>query len=80
MPLETEINAYEQMRDELQRLYTGKFIVIHGNEFIEAFDDLDSAAKEAIRQFGVGPAAVEQSVASTILANAHQFFLLRLQC
>jgi len=32
------------------------------------------------RQFNVGPAAVEQSVASTILANARQFFLLRLQC
>ena len=68
MPLETEINAYEQMRDEFERLYKGKFVVIHGNEFVGAFDDLDSAAKEAIRQFGSGPYLIRQVGSPSITA------------
>jgi hypothetical protein len=42
--------------------------------------ELTAICMRGNRQFDVGPGAVEQSVASTFLADAHQFFLLRLQC
>jgi len=52
MPLETEINAYEQMRGELERRYHGKFVVFHGFEYIGPFDSLNLAANAAVRWHG----------------------------
>ncbi len=60
MPLETEIAAYEAMREELERHYKGKFVIFHGKDFIGAFDTLDAAASEAVRQFGRGPYLIRQ--------------------
>jgi hypothetical protein len=40
---------------ELEQRYLGKFVLFYGAEFIGAFEDLNSAAKEAIARFGRGP-------------------------
>jgi hypothetical protein len=60
MALETEIAAFERQRDELEKHYTGKFVVFHGEEFIGAFDTLNNAAAEAVRRFGRGPYLIRQ--------------------
>ncbi len=60
MALETEIRAFEAKREELERLYNGKWVVFHGQEFIGAFDNLDAAAEQAIRRFGNGPYLIRQ--------------------
>jgi hypothetical protein len=31
MPLETEIRAFEEKREELERHYKGKFVIFHGD-------------------------------------------------
>jgi hypothetical protein len=60
MPLETEIRAYEARREELERHYKGKFVIFHGEDLIGAYDTLDAAAQEAVRQFGRGPYLIRQ--------------------
>jgi hypothetical protein len=60
MALETEIAAFERQREELEKHYTGKFVVFHGDEFIGAFDTLNNAAAEAVRRFGRGPYLIRQ--------------------
>lgn len=60
MALETEIRAYEDRREELERHYKGKFVVFHTDEFAGAFDTFDAAASEAVRRFGHGPYLIRQ--------------------
>ncbi|MFI5364366.1 MAG: hypothetical protein ACHQ4J_01970 [Candidatus Binatia bacterium] len=60
MALDTEIRAYETKREELERHYKGKFVIFHGEDFIGAFDSLDTAAEEAVRRFGRGPYLIRQ--------------------
>lgn len=60
MPLETEIAAYEAMREELERHHKGKFVIFHDRNFIGAFDTLNAAASEAVRLFGRGPYLIRQ--------------------
>ncbi len=54
-PLQEEIAAYQAMEADLRKHHLGKFVVFHGNEFMDAFDTFDSAACEAIKKFGRGP-------------------------
>jgi hypothetical protein len=54
-PLELEIATYERERDRLEREHRGKFVLIKGEEVIDAFDSFQAAADEAVRRFGRGP-------------------------
>ena len=58
--LERELQAYEGMKAELEKHHMGKWIVIHDGELVGAFDTLDAAATEAVRQFGRGPYLIRQ--------------------
>jgi hypothetical protein len=60
MALETEIHAFEDKREELERHHKGKFVVFHSDEFVGAFDTFDAAASEAVRRFGHGPYLIRQ--------------------
>jgi hypothetical protein len=60
MALETEIRAYENRREELERHYRGKFVIFHGEELVGAFDSFNAAAEEAVRRFGHGPYLIRQ--------------------
>ena len=60
MALETEIRAYEDRREELERHHKDKFVIFPGDEFVGAFDNFDAAASEAIRLFGHGPYLIRQ--------------------
>jgi len=70
LALATEIHAFEERRVELEQKYLGKFVLFYGAEFIGAFDDLNSAAKEAIGRFGRGPYLIRKvGVPSTVDAG-----------
>ena len=58
--LDREIEAFDQMRPQLELHHMGKFVVIHDKQLIGAFDTLDAAASEAVRQFGRGPYLIRQ--------------------
>jgi len=64
-PLQEEIEAFENMKDELLRHHNGKFVVFKGKELIGAFDTFDNAAREAIQRFGNGPYLIRQVGGST---------------
>ena len=48
------------MKEDLLKHHLGKYVLIHGNQFISSFDSFDNAAKEAIKQFGTGPYLIRQ--------------------
>jgi hypothetical protein len=60
MALETEIRTYEAKIPELERHYSGKFVVIHGENFVGGFDTFENAAAEAVVRFGRGPYLIRQ--------------------
>ena len=59
-PLADELKAYEAMKETLMEHHKGKFVLIHGGDFIDAFDTFDHAAREAVRRFGRGPYLIRQ--------------------
>jgi hypothetical protein len=55
-----EIEAFEQMRDDLEKHHMGKHVVIKGGELQGAFDTFDTAARDALQKFGRGPFLIRQ--------------------
>lgn len=60
MALETEIATYEQKREELERHYMGKFVVIQNGDIVGAYDTFANAAAMAVARFGRGPYLIRQ--------------------
>jgi hypothetical protein len=60
MALEIEIATYERRREELEKYYPGKFVVIRGGDLVGAFDTFGNAAAEAVARFGRGPYLIRQ--------------------
>lgn len=53
--LQQEIETFEARREELEKYYLGKFVLIHGGDLVGAYDTLDAVAAVAIPKFGRGP-------------------------
>ena len=58
--LEKEIDAFESMRDVLERDHLYKWIVIFGEELAGTYDDFQDAAADATLRFGRGPYLIRQ--------------------
>jgi hypothetical protein len=58
--LEVEIRTYEAKLEELKKHHSGKFVVIHGDDVIGAFDTFENAASDAVLKFGRGPYLIRQ--------------------
>ena len=58
--LEVEIRAFDARKAELEKVYPGKFVVFHGDDFVGAWDTLDAAAMAAVTRFGRGPYLIRQ--------------------
>ena len=58
--LQTEIETFESMKDKLLADYLGKYVLIHGSVFVGSYDTFDTAAREAISQFGNGPYLIRE--------------------
>lgn len=52
MPLERELAHFEKIKDELLKNHKGKFALIHGEDFLGAYDTPDNAYKEGVEKFG----------------------------
>lgn len=68
--LDREIAAYDAKRAELEARYLGKWVVFHGGAMIGAFDDFDTAAREAVSRFGAGPYLLRQVGAPDLILPA----------
>ena len=55
-----EIAAYERMQSDLEREHFGKWIVVHDEELIGAYDDFEDAAHAGVQRFGRGPFLLRQ--------------------
>ena len=58
--LKQEIVAFEQMRDDLETEYPGKWVVVRDQQLIGTYDSFEIAANDAVRQFGRGPYLIRQ--------------------
>jgi len=55
MPLETELAVFARMKDKLLATYEGKFVLVHGEDFLGAFDSAENAYAEGVKRFGQEP-------------------------
>ena len=53
--IDTEIAAYDAMKDQLEATCLDKWVVIHGGIVAGVFDDFQKAAADAVKRFGRGP-------------------------
>lgn len=58
--LDKEIAAYKLMEPELIKHHAGKFVVVHDEKLAGSYDNFETAANEAIKQFGKGPYLIRQ--------------------
>jgi hypothetical protein len=52
MVLEQEIKFFESKRVEWLKVYPNKFVVVKGQEFIEACDSFEAALRVGVGRFG----------------------------
>jgi hypothetical protein len=52
--LETELEFYENNRDELVEKYCGKYVVISGDKVVSVYDDQKTAYRETIKTIPLG--------------------------
>ena len=58
--LEHELKTLDRDREHLEREHSGKFVLIHGDEVIDTYDDFNKAADEGLRRFGHEPFLIRQ--------------------
>lgn len=64
--LSKEIAAYDRMRSYLEMDHFGKWIVMHDEELIGSYENVEEAVDEAVRRFGRGPYLIRQVGAGPI--------------
>jgi hypothetical protein len=52
MALEKELEQFAKMKAELLKNYANKFALIHGEEFLGAYDSAENAYAEGVKRFG----------------------------
>lgn len=70
MALETELKAFDAQRGALERRHNGEWVVFHNTDLVGTSDSFESAATEAVRQFGRGPYLIRQVGAPEIVLPA----------
>ena len=60
MPLELELESFARMKEQLLVAHPGKFALIHGSEFVGAFDTTENAYNEGVSKFGRDPFLVKR--------------------
>lgn len=68
--LERELAFFESQKAELLKNHEGKFALIHGEEFVDAFDTAENAYEAGVGKFGQSPFLVKRiSVEPEIYRN-----------
>ena len=60
MPLEKELALFEAKKAELLQNYSGKFALIHEDQFIDAFDTAENAYEAGVSKFGKSPFLIKK--------------------
>lgn len=58
--LDRQIEVYEEMIGFLEAEHFAKWVVIHDEQFIGAFEEIEEAARVAYGKFGYGPYLIRQ--------------------
>lgn len=58
--LSKEIATYKRMRPILETDHFGKWVLVHDEVLVDAFDSFETATETAIEQFGRGPYLIRQ--------------------
>jgi hypothetical protein len=72
--LDNDIKAFNEIREELEKNFTGKWILIYDQKLISAFDSFEDAAKVAVENFGNGPYLIRQVGARPIVLPSSLLF------
>lgn len=74
--LDQEISAYQAMQADLEAHQMGKWVLFHDQKLIGVYDSFESAAEEAVKNFGSGPYLIRQVGASQITLPASVMYRL----
>jgi hypothetical protein len=55
-----EIAAFDEMKADLEAEHFGEWVVFHARKLIKTYKDFESAASDAVEQFGAGPYLIRQ--------------------
>jgi hypothetical protein len=58
--LNSEISAYDVMRQDLESNHMGKWALVHDRALIGLYDSFQLAAEDAVSRFGRGPYLIRQ--------------------
>lgn len=72
--IDSEIAAYEKVREDLELHHMGEWVVVHAEKLIGTYDSFESAANEAVARFGRGPYLIHQVGAPPITIPASVMF------
>lgn len=75
--LDSQISAYEEMRDTLETDHFGQWVVFHDGTLIGTYESFQDAAEEAVRCFGRGPYLIRQVGAPPVRLPASVLFRKR---
>ena len=75
--IQTDIAAYEALREGLEVEQTGKWVLIHNQKLVGIFESFNSAAEEAVKQFGRGPYLIRQVGAPPVTLPASVMYHAR---
>jgi len=58
--LDSEIEAYETMRGELEANHTGEWVLVRERKLVSLYESFEKAAEDAVQRFGRGPYLIRQ--------------------
>jgi hypothetical protein len=58
--LTDDIAFYDEHREQLEADHFGKWVLVRERAIIDFFEEFESAAADAVRQFGRGPYLIRQ--------------------
>lgn len=73
--LSKQIEAYEEMRDELEMDHFGEWVVFYDEQLVDTYPSFQDAAQDATHKYGRGPYLIRQVGASRVarLPSSLQF-------
>jgi len=68
--LDKDLTAFERMRADLEAHHMGEWVLVHDEKLVGTYNSFESAANEAVTQFGRGPYLIRQVGAPSIVLPA----------
>jgi hypothetical protein len=72
--LRDDIAAYDRVRPELEAKHAGAWVLVHAGRLIGVFPVFESAASQAVEQFGAGPYLIRQVGVEAIQLSSAMVF------